>query len=476
MVTFWVAVLLLIAGYFVYGRITERIFGIDNARPTPAGRLQDGVDYVPMRDWRVFLVQFLNIAGIGPIFGAIAGACWGPVSYLWIVLGTIFAGGVHDYLSGMMSLRHDGQSVSELVRTYLGRWSYALMLLFSFTLLLLVGVVFVKAPADLLHNLTSGWNVQYIPSNAAFWVILIFIYYIFATLLPVDKIIGRIYPAFGLLLLLMAMGLVVGIILHGHAMPELTLQNLHPSGTPIFPYLFITIACGAISGFHSTQSPIMSRCLMHERAGRRVFYGAMVAEGIVALIWAMAAQAYFGSTTALAGAGSPAVIVHDVSFGVMGIIGGALAVIGVIICPITSGDTAFRSARLIVADCLRLSQKRWWPRLIIAIPMFVLAIAITFVDFTIVWRYFAWANQTLATIVLWTGAAFLARYGRWYWIAVVPGTFMTAVVTAYILQAPEGLGINKETSNICGIIAAAVIFGAFMLLVIRRGRRDRAGG
>lgn len=472
MITFWIAVAGLLVGYVIYGAITERVFGIDNSRPTPACSMEDGVDFVPMSNWRIFLVQFLNIAGVGPIFGAIAGACWGPVAYLWIVLGTIFAGGVHDYLSGMMSLRNNGQSVSELVRQYLGRSNYYVMLLFSVVLLLLVGVVFVRSPADLIQHLGTGWNGDILPDSAAFWVVVIFCYYIAATLLPIDKIIGRIYPVFGLLLLIMAGGLVAGVMAGGYTMPEMTLENLDPRHTSLFPYLFITIACGAISGFHSTQSPIMARCIKTEKAGRRVFYGAMVAEGIVALIWAMAAQAYFGSTTALAAAGTPAVVVHTVSFGLLGVTGGVLAVFGVIACPITSGDTAFRSARLIIADCLRLPQKKWWPRLVIAIPLFAVAIAITSVNFDVIWRYFAWSNQTLATIVLWTGGAYLVRYGRWYWIAIIPGTFMTAVTVSYILQAREGLGINPEVANICGVVAAVVALVAFLLRVALRRKKQ----
>jgi carbon starvation protein CstA len=473
MVTFWSAVGLLILGYFVYGRVVEKVFGVDNAKKTPAVRLQDGVDYVPMSWWRIFLIQFLNIAGLGPIFGAIAGAYWGPSSYLWIVLGTLFAGGVHDFLSGMMSVRHDGKSVSELVGIYLGRFAYGAMLIFSVVLLVLVGVVFVKGPADLLHSLTPGWFTGFIKDNTIIWISIVFVYYLLATLLPIHVLIGRIYPIFGLLLFIMAVGLVGGIMFQSYEMPELTLRNLHPKHVPIFPFLFISIACGAISGFHSTQSPIMARCMKEERLGRRIFYGAMVGEGIVALIWAMVAQSFFGSTGALAAAGTPAVVVHQSSFALLGGIGGILAVLGVIVCPITSGDTAFRSARLIIADSLKMPQKDTWKRLYIAIPMFVVAVGITFIDFNIIWRYFAWSNQTLAMIVLWTGSAFLVHFKRSHWITTIPAVFMSAVTVAYILQAKEGFRIPADISNAIGIIFAVALFAAFMWKVARRSFKSK---
>ncbi|MBP1714134.1 MAG: carbon starvation protein [Deltaproteobacteria bacterium] len=471
MITFWSAVVLLILGYFVYGLIVEKVFGVDNSKKTPAVRLQDGVDYVPMSSWRIFLIQFLNIAGLGPIFGAIAGAYWGPAAYLWIVFGTIFAGGVHDFFSGMMSARHDGKSVSELVGNYLGKFAYVTMVLFSIVLLVLVGVVFVKGPADLLHSLTPNWLSGFVKDNTLIWIALVFVYYFLATMLPIDVLIGRIYPLFGLLLFIMAVGLVGGIMLKGYPIPELTLQNLHPKHVAIFPFLFISIACGAISGFHSTQSPIMARCLKEEKYGRRIFYGAMVGEGIVALIWAMTAQTFFGSTEALAAAGTPAVVVHKASFGLLGTVGGILAVLGVIVCPITSGDTAFRSARLTIADCLNFSQKENLKRLCIAVPMFVIAIGLTFIDFNILWRYFAWSNQTLAMIVLWTGSAFLVHYNRSHWITTIPATFMSAVSVAYILQAKEGFKISADISNVIGIVFAIALFAAFMYKVSRKETR-----
>lgn len=457
MITFFGAVIFLIVGYMVYGRIVERIFGVDNSIPTPATAYQDGVDYVPISWGRIFLIQFLNIAGLGPIFGAIAGAQWGPAAYLWIVLGTIFAGGVHDFFSGMMSVRNKGTSISEIVGKYLGKYAHMIMIVFSIILLVLVGVVFVRGPADLLHNLTGV--------DTMLFVLIIFGYYILATMLPIDKLIGRIYPIFGIALLLMAFGLIGGILVEGYKMPELTLANLHPKGLHIFPFLFITIACGAISGFHSTQSPLMARCIKEEKQGRRVFYGAMVAEGIVALIWAAVSMSFFGSSPSLAQAGSAAVVVNKVSVGLLGTFGGALAILGVVACPITSGDTAFRSSRLIIADAINLPQKKILSRFLIAIPMFAIAIGISFMNFGIIWRYFAWSNQTLAMIVLWTGSAYLVKEGRSHWLTTVPATFMSAVTMAYILQAPEGFGISAAVSNPIGVLFAVFLLVTFVIFV-----------
>lgn len=460
MVTFFVAIAALVLGFAVYGRVVERVFGADDTRPTPAVALKDGVDFVPMSGWRIFLIQFLNIAGLGPIFGAIAGAQWGPAAYLWIVLGTLFAGGTHDYFSGMLSVRNGGASITELVGRYLGRSARIAMIAFSIVLLVLVGVVFVKGPADLLHTLTG--------LDALLLVGLIFGYYVLATVLPIDKLIGRIYPLFGLALLFMALGLGGGVVLGGYAMPELTLANLHPKSMPIFPFLFITIACGAISGFHATQSPLMARCLTSERQGRRIFYGAMVAEGVVALIWAAVAMSFFGSTADLAAAGSAPVVVNRVSMTLLGTAGGALAILGVVAAPITSGDTAFRAARLVVADALGYTQKPVRNRFAIALPMFAVAIAISFVPFGVVWRYFAWSNQTLATIALWTASAYLAQSGRFHWITTVPAAFMTAVTTAYILQAPEGFRLPAAGSNLAGAVVALVAVGGFTWYALRR--------
>jgi carbon starvation protein CstA len=461
MVTFLASILLLIGGYFVYGKIVEKAFGVDETRPTPATSMADGVDYVPM-DWKkIFLIQFLNIAGLGPIYGAISGALWGPAAFLWIVFGAIFAGAVHDFFSGMLSVRHKGASISEIVGIYLGDTARQVMRVFSIILLILVGTVFMLGPAKLLASLTPAS----LTTNV--WLAIIFVYYFLATILPIDKLIGRFYPIFGAALLLMAVGISGGLIFKGYSLPELTLANLHPKGLPIWPLLFITIACGAISGFHATQSPMMARCLQNERQGRKVFYGAMIAEGIIALIWAAGAIAFFGNTGGLAkalAAGGPGAVVHTISTSVLGVFGGVLAMLGVIACPITSGDTAFRSARLTIADSFNLKQGNPLARLQLAIPLFIVAFLLTRINFDIVWRYFAWSNQTLAMIVLWTAAVYLKNTAKNHWIATVPATFMTAVTVTYIFQAPEGFGLSTTISYPIGIMAAALALGAFLLI------------
>lgn len=454
MISFIISLIALIVGYFTYGKFVENIFGIDENKKTPAVYLADGVDYVEI-DWKkAFLIQFLNIAGLGPIFGAIAGALWGPVAFLWIVFGCIFAGATHDFLSGMLSVRHDGATMAEVVGYYLGEKAKKIMRIFSVVLLVLVGVVFVTGPADILANLTG--------KPSLIWIGIIMLYYIAATVLPVDKLIGKIYPLFGACLLIMGVGIGVGIVLLGYDIPEITFTNMHPKGTSLFPYLFVTIACGAVSGFHATQSPLMARCMRTEKDGRRVFYGAMIAEGIIALIWAAAAMSFFGGIEGLAKAGTPGVIVTVISNSILGKIGGALAILGVVACPITSGDTAFRSARLAIADALKYPQSPIINRFIIAIPLFVVGVALCFMDFTIIWRYFAWSNQALATIALWASAAYLAKEGKNHWIASIPGTFMTAVITTYILIAPEGFKLSENIGNIIGIMVAAFTIVAFL--------------
>ncbi|MCT4595690.1 MAG: carbon starvation protein A [Anaeromicrobium sp.] len=457
MATFFISILLLVAGYFVYGKVVEKVFSIDDNNPTPAMSMEDGVDYIPMSWPRIFLIQVLNIAGLGPIFGAVAGALWGPVAFLWIVFGCIFAGAVHDYLTGMLSIRHKGTSVSEIVGIYLGDTAKQVMRVFSVVLLILVGVVFVMGPAGLLSNLT--------PMSKGLWVGIIIIYYILATVLPVDKLIGKIYPIFGASLLIMAVGIAFGIVTGGYNIPEITLANLHPKSTSIFPFLFITIACGAISGFHATQSPLMARCVRKESEGRRIFYGSMIAEGIIAIIWAAASMAFFGSTEGLAASlanGGPAVVVNEISTTLLGPVGGVLALLGVVACPITSGDTAFRSARLVIADAINLKQEEIKNRFIIAIPLFAVGIALTQINFSIIWRYFSWSNQTLAMIVLWAAAMYLLKNKKNHWICTIPATFMSAVTSAYILQAKEGLKLGAGFSNIAGIVVAIVFFGLFM--------------
>ncbi len=459
MLVFVVCATVLIAGYFIYGGFVDRVFGSDSERPTPATTMQDGVDYVPMSPRKVYLVQLLNIAGLGPIFGPILGALYGPIALLWIVFGCLFAGATHDYFSGMLSIRGGGKSVPDVVGDNLGTFFRSLMRVLSLVLLLLVGVVFVLGPAKLLGAQTGV--------AAAIWVACIFGYYFLATMLPIDKIIGRAYPVFGALLLFMAFGLIVALFVSGTTViPTLTLESLHPKGLPLWPLMFITIACGAVSGFHATQSPMMARCLPNERYGRFAFYGAMVGEGLIALVWATLGMSFYQSPEALQAVlaeGGPGLVVNQISTSLLGVTGGFLAVLGVIVLPITSGDTAFRSARLILADFFSLSQKAVIKRLYLAIPLFVVGFVVTQVEFGIIWRYFGFANQTLATIVLWAAAAWLIRNDRFQWIATVPATFMTAVVTTYLMNAPIGFGLPLPVASGIGVAAAAASLIALQL-------------
>ena len=459
MITFTLCLLALIAGYFVYGRFVERIFGPDD-RKTPALTMADGVDYIPLPTWKIFMIQFLNIAGLGPIFGAIMGAKFGTASYLWIVLGSIFAGAVHDYLSGMLSLRHGGESLPEIIGRYLGMTTKQVMRVFTVILMVLVGAVFVAGPAGLLASLTPE------VLDTTFWIVVVFLYYILATMLPIDKIIGKIYPIFAVALLFMAVGLLVMLYVLHPALPELWdgVHNTHPNADtlPIFPIMFVSIACGAISGFHATQSPLMARCMTSERHGRPVFYGAMITEGIVALIWAAAATWFFGENGM--GESNAAVIVDAITKDWLGTVGGVLAVLGVIAAPITSGDTAFRSARLIVADFLGMEQKSIRKRLYICVPMFLAAIGLLLYSlkdadgFDRIWRYFAWSNQTLSVFTLWAVTVYLVRErkGHIYYITYIPAMFMTAVCTTYICVAPEGLGISPSASLYIALVALVV--------------------
>lgn len=451
MITFIGAIIVLIIGYLTYGGFVERVFQIDEERPTPATTMEDGVDFVPMHWSKIFLIQLLNIAGLGPIFGAIAGALWGPVAFLWIVFGTIFAGAVHDYFSGMLSLRHDGTSVAEIVGIYLGPVAKQIMRVFSIILLILVGTVFMTGPANLLASLTPE-NL-----NANFWLIIIIIYYFMATFLPVDKVIGKIYPLFGAVLIIMAIGISGGLIIGGYDIPNLTIKNLHPTNLSLWPTLFVTIACGAISGFHATQSPMMARCMTNEKYGRRVFYGSMVAEGIIALIWAAAAMTFFGGTEGLQAAladGAQGGVVHTISKALMGPVGGVFAILGVIALPVTSGDTAFRSARLTIADIFNIEQGSLQKRLALAVPIMAIGAALSQINFDIIWRYFAWSNQTLAMIMLWASAAYLVKNNKNHWVCTIPATFMTAVSITYIFQAQEGLNLPTSISYPIGIIGA----------------------
>jgi len=471
MITFLACVTLLIAGYFVYGTYVDKNTNLSDENVTPAIRLEDGVDYLPMPWHKVFLIQFLNIAGTGPIFGAIMGALFGPVAFLWITFGTIFAGGVHDFLSGVISMKHDGASVSELVGIYLGDTMKNIMRVFSVILLILVGTVFVTSPAGLLSSMTG--------MNNLIWVVLIIIYYIVATVLPVDKVIGKIYPVFGASLLFMAVGLLGSMIirtLNGTmVMPEMTLQSMHPDGLSVFPFLFTTIACGAISGFHATQSPMMARCINRESESKKVFYGAMVVEGIVALIWCAVTIAFFGDSLSIQAAlteyGGQSGVVGVLSKELLGPIGSILAILGVVACPITSGDTAFRSARLTIADAFKMKQDTLFDRFKLAIPLFIVCIFLTTIDFNIIWRYFAWSNQTLAMIVLWMGAVYLLKNKANHWISLLPATFMSYVSVAYILQAEEGFRLPATLSNIVGVIFA---IGLFVFFIVKTSKTTKA--
>ena len=468
MITFCVALVLLVLGYVIYGAVVEKVFGVDPSRKTPCYTMADGVDYTPMPTWKVFLIQFLNIAGTGPIFGALLGVLYGPSAYLWIVFGCIFGGAVHDYLSGMISLRKKGASLPEIVGDELGSGIRLVMRVFSLVLMVLVGAVFVTTPAGLLASLTPDWGAW---GSATFWSVVIFVYYILATLLPIDALIGRIYPVFGFALLFMAVGVLAGIFTHDGWMPEITsaFENHHPDKElSVFPMLFITIACGAISGFHATQSPMMARCMKNEKLGRRVFYGAMITEGVVALIWAAAGIKFAGSYENLLrlmapdGNSNPAIVVNAICHDWMGTFGAVLAILGVVAAPVTSGDTAFRSARLITADFLHYNQSSVWRRLAVSLPLFVIAAVLMNINFDILWRYFAWFNQTLSIFTLWAVTVWLARKGKAFYVTLFPALFMTAVCTSYILVAPEGFSLPHAPSCVAGVVMAVVLLGVFV--------------
>ena len=483
MFSFLVSLVALVAGYFLYGRVVEKVFGVDSSRKTPAITKADGVDYIPMPAWKVYMIQFLNIAGTGPIFGAIMGAKFGPSAYLWIVFGCIFAGAVHDYMTGMLSIRNNGAGLPDLVGEYLGKGTKTFILAFSIIVLMLVGTVFVFSPALILGDIAGDGSKIAIMA----WVGVIFLYYLLATLMPIDKIIGRIYPVFSFALLFMAVALMVCLFVKWPVLPELWdgLGNLGESkgllsGQPVFPCLFITIACGAVSGFHATQSPLMARCVADEKLGRPVFYGAMITEGIVALIWATVASWFFyGGGAAEVGSGLSAAapeVVVKVSEGWLGILGGILAILGVVAAPITSGDTAFRSARLIVADFLHLPQKPIRNRLIISIPLFILASFLLWYNiadedgFNVIWRYFGWANQTLAVFMLWTATAYLVKYrgGMSFMLTLLPAAFMTAVCVTYLCVAKIGLNLPVTWNWYIGISTFVLSLAVFSILYMRR--------
>lgn len=476
MVTFTLSLLALIVGYFIYGKVVERIFSPDD-RPTPAVSMADGVDYVVLPGWKIFMIQFLNIAGTGPIFGAIMGAKFGPSAYLWIVLGCIFAGAVHDYLSGMLSVRHGGAGLPEIVGVYLGKRTKKVMLVFSVFLLLMVGAVFVYSPALILGHL-CGDSLTWVYA----WCVIIFVYYFLATMLPIDKIIGKIYPFFAIAMLFMAVALMWVLFVKWPSLPELTdgLDNLSPSSGTIFPCLFITIACGAISGFHATQSPLMARCVKSEKQGRQLFYGAMITEGVVALIWATVSS-YFFYGGAAAELGVPATlqapeVVTTVSSGWLGVFGGALAILGVVAAPITSGDTALRSARLIIAEFLHLEQHSIRRRIYICIPVFAFTLGLLWFNiadengFNVIWNYFGWANQTLAVFTLWAATVYLVRRGKLYWITFVPAVFMTAVCTAFLLTSDTAIRLPVTVGNVAAAITVVLSVSLFFAWKSKRNR------
>lgn len=458
MVTFLLCLAALITAYFTYGKYLERLAGIDSSRSTPCQRLADGVDYIEMPKWRIFLIQLLNIAGTGPIFGAILGACFGPVAFLWICLGGIFFGAMHDFLSGIMIVRDDGRSLPEMLGLYLGNRMRTVVRWFSVVLLVLVGAVFVLSPAQLLTTLVSSVSLSA-------WVWIIIAYYVLATVLPVDKIIGKCYPIFGLALVLMALGLLGVVLFGGYHVPELSFHNYqaNPSAIPIIPTLFITIACGAISGFHATQSPLMARCVGNEKECRAVFYGSMISESIIALIWAAIAMAFFGGATELNGAlaehgNNPAWAVDIISRTTLGKVGAVLAILGVVAAPITSGDTAFRSARLVIADMFNIDQKPLVKRFSICIPLFVIGYGITQINFDIVWRYFAWSNQTLAAVTLWAIVIWLRISNKNFWVALIPAVCMTYIVTSYVFISNQfmGIGVNWASYTCAAVITAGI--------------------
>ncbi|MFC7061720.1 carbon starvation protein A [Halobacillus seohaensis] len=468
MLTFVASILFLILGYVLYAKVVERIFGINDENKTPAYTHNDGFDFMPMSWWRASLIQLLNIAGLGPIFGAILGAMYGPIAFIWIVIGCIFGGAVHDYFSGMMSVRHKGAQYPTIVGKYLGRNVQTLVNLLSIALMVLVAAAFTAGPAELMAQVT--------PLNFITALVIIFAYFLIATLLPVHKIIGRIYPILGAVLIFMAVSIGIGLFFFDNPVPNLTVSNLHPGELPMWPLLMVTISCGAISGFHSTQSPILARTLKKESEGRKVFYGAMIAEGIIALIWAAAGMTFFGSTGGLQAAldaGGPAGVVNEISSTTLGTFGGILAILGVIILPITTGDTALRSSRMMLSEFLKKKDtgnqeatskiKNLLLVLVVAAPTFYLST----IDYTFLWRYVGWSNQVVATVMLWTGAIYLLQNQKFHWICSIPALFMTAVVSTYIFYAPEGFSLPYSLSMILGAVIWLAVLGWFIAQLVK---------
>ena len=460
MITFISSIIILILGYVFYGKYIERVFEIYPDKETPAYSKQDNMDFVPMPAWKGWMIQLLNIAGLGPIFGVVSGALYGPVAFIWIVVGCIIAGGVHDYFSGMLSLRHGGAQFPKLVQHYLGKFIRVFTDIVSVVLMVLVAAAFVAGPAQLLSSKT--------PISFLVALIIIFAYFILAAILPINKIIGRIYPIFGVILIVMAVSVAVALIFSGKPIPEITVQNLHPSGIPVWPLLMVTISCGAISGFHCTQSPIISRTVKNESEGRKVFYGAMISEGIIALIWAAAGMTFFGGTKGLASqlqSIGPAGVVDQISIQLLGPVGGVLALLGVIILPITTGDTALRSSRMIIEDFVKDKVSINSKALMIAasfavgIPAFFLST----IDYSFLWRYVGFTNQIVATVMLWVSVSYLLRYNKAHLVAGIPALFMTGAVSVYVLYAPEGLSLPYNTA----LIGGAVVFIIVSILYVR---------
>lgn len=459
MLTFLICLLLLVVAYFTYGKYVERVFGADDSREMPSKTCYDGMDYVPLPKWKIFLIQLLNIAGVGPIFGAILGATFGPVAFLWITLGGIFMGAVHDYFSGMISVEHKGLSYPEIIGTYLGGGIKQFVRWYSIILMILVGAVFLTAPAQLLSDMTS--------LNISLWLGIILAYYIVATLLPIDKIIGKIYPIFGAALLIMALGIMLVLLFGDYQIPNLSLDNFRNMKTnaeafPIFPTMFVTIACGALSGFHATQSPLMARCMTSETQGRPIFFGAMITESIIALIWAAVAMAFFGGVemlnTELAAHNSNAAWVVDViSNTTLGRVGGVLALLGVVAAPISTGDTAFRCARMIIADMLKIDQKVLIKRIYICVPIFIISFVLTQVKFDVMWRYFAWVNQSFAVITLWAITVYLYQKRKQYLVSMLPALLITFIIALYVYVNPTMLGLNQNLANILGLLTTVII-------------------
>ncbi|RYI26987.1 carbon starvation protein A [Bacillus infantis] len=454
MATFFGALVLLVLGYVFYSKFVERVFIINDSTPTPAYTKRDNLDYVPMSWWKGNLIQLLNIAGLGPIYGAVAGALYGPVAFIWIVIGTIFAGGVHDYFSGMMSLRHQGEQYPSLVGRYLGQTVKTIISVVSLVLMVLVAAAFTAGPAQLIAQLT--------PLSFTVSLLIIFAYFLLATILPINRVIGKIYPLLGGILLFMALAIGISLLVSDKSIPNLTLENLHPRELPIWPLLMVTISCGAISGFHCTQSPIVACTMKKESDGRKIFYGAMVTEGVIALIWAAAGMTFFNGTAGLGealAAGGPSGVVNEISTSLLGTLGGILAILGVIILPITTGDTALRSSRMILTEIFAkfFNMESKIKILLVTVLVAVPALFLATIDYTFLWRYVGWTNQVVATVMLWTGTVYLLKNSRFHWICGVPAMFMTGVVSTYIFYAPEGLGMDYRLSMIIGFSLAAIV-------------------